>query len=183
MNTKNPLLKSLGDKPRKGKIISCQICGKEFYVKPSRVEIAKYCSRECHHKGIATGKIECKCKVCRKTYFTFRSQLKRMNGSKYCSKKCQGRGITLFHSRENAHNWQGGKTAESRLIRRSAEWKKWRKAVFERDNYTCQECGGNRVILEPHHLKQFAHFPELRFEVSNGQTLCYECHQKTKTGK
>jgi len=181
------LLKSRGFKPRNGIIISCEICGKEFYVKPSRTEKAKYCSRGCQYKGIKT-KIECKCKVCEKIYFTFPSQLKRMNGSKYCSKECQGKGITLFHSRENAHNWQGGKTVESRLIRRSAEWKKWREAVFKRDNYTCQKCGrkrkkGDRVILEPHHIKQFAHFPELRFEVSNGQTLCYECHQKTKTGK
>ena len=96
--------------------------------------------------------------------------------------------MTLFHSRENAHNWQGGKTAESKLIRRSAEWKKWREAVFKRDDYTCQDCGvrsgeGKKVVLEPHHSKQFAHFPELRFDVSNGQTLCYVCHQKTKTGK
>ena len=189
MNKENPLLKSLGFKPRTGKIVSCKICEKEFYVKPSRVKTARYCSRKCHHKGIETGgRIKCKCKVCGKIYFTFRSQIKRMRGSKYCSKKCQSKGMTLFHSRENAHNWQGGKTAESKLIRRSAEWKKWRKAVFERDNYTCQECGrkrknGDRVVLEPHHIKSFAHFPELRFEVSNGQTLCYECHQKTKTGK
>jgi len=173
----------------KGIIISCSVCGKEFYVKHSRANTAKYCSRKCHHKGIESGgKIKKKCKVCRKTYFTFRSQLKRMNGSKYCSKKCQSEGITLFHSGKNAHNWQGGKTAKSRILRRSAKWKKWREAVFTRDNYTCQICGrkrkkGDRVVLEPHHLKPFAHFPKLRFEISNGQTLCYKCHQKTKTGK
>ena len=106
-----------------------------------------------------------------------------MRGSKYCSKKCQGNGITLFHSRENSHNWKGGLTAESKLIRRSAKWIKWRLAVFTRDNFTCQNCHKKGGYLEPHHLKQFAYYPKLRFEVSNGQTLCKECHQKTKTGK
>jgi len=182
MNNQNTLLKSFGKKPRKGKIISCKICKKKFYAKPSRN--AKYCSRKCHHKGIETGgKISCKCKVCGKTYITFRSQIKRMRGSKYCSKKCQGNGITLFHSRENSHNWKGGLTAESKLIRRSAKWIKWRLAVFTRDNFTCQNCHKKGGYLEPHHLKQFAYYPKLRFEVSNGQTLCKECHQKTKTGK
>ena len=124
----NPLLKSLGFKPRKGKIVSCEVCKKEFYAKPFRTETAKYCSRKCHHIGIETGgKVKSKCKVCEKDYLVFRSQIK-WKGSKYCSKECQSKGITLFHSRENAHNWQGGKTAESKLIRRSAEWKKGREA-------------------------------------------------------
>ena len=59
----------------------------------------------------------------------------------------------------------------------------WRKAVFERDDYTCQMCGkrsgnGINVILHPHHIKRFADYPELRFDVNNGITLCKECHSK-----
>jgi hypothetical protein len=79
--------------------------------------------------------------------------------------------------------WKGGVTTENRLARGSKEFKEWRKKVFERDDYTCQKCGtkssvGVKVYLHPHHIKDFALFKELRFEVSNGITLCKDCHLK-----
>ena len=45
-------------------------------------------------------------------------------------------------------NWQGGKSTISNRIRSSAKYKAWRKAIFERDNYTCQwpGCGKTRRI-------------------------------------
>ena len=52
-----------------------------------------------------------------------------------------------------------------------------RKKVFERDKYKCQRCNSNKDI-HPHHIKYFAKFPELRFDMSNGLTLCSECHGK-----
>lgn len=62
--------------------------------------------------------------------------------------------------------------------RNSPEYKVWRRAVFERDNYTCQKCKKRGVRIEAHHIKSWAYFPELRFEVSNGITFCDECHKK-----
>lgn len=86
--------------------------------------------------------------------------------------------------------WKGGLTEENKKIRSSMKMRDWRKAVFARDNYTCQftGCGirgykgfGKRVILNADHIKPFSLFPHLRFEVSNGRTLCLECHKKTET--
>lgn len=54
----------------------------------------------------------------------------------------------------------------------------WRSSVFTRDNYTCQVCnkvGGN---INAHHLEDYASFKELRTVLSNGVTLCAECHKK-----
>jgi hypothetical protein len=59
--------------------------------------------------------------------------------------------------------------------RNMPEYAEWRKAVYQRDNYTCQECGAQGKIVA-HHIKQWAHHPELRFDVSNGLTLCDDCH-------
>jgi transcription elongation factor Elf1 len=72
--------------------------------------------------------------------------------------------------------WKGGITEENHLARGSVEFKEWRKAVFERDKYTCQECGDTKSYLHPHHIKEFAIYKELRYEVNNGLTLCKTCH-------
>jgi hypothetical protein len=77
-------------------------------------------------------------------------------------------------------NWKGGATERHLAERTSKKYNLWRLGVFERDKFTCQECKITGVYLEAHHIKSFAHFPEFRFELSNGITLCKECH-KTKT--
>lgn len=83
-------------------------------------------------------------------------------------------------------NWRGGISPENMRIRSSQEYKLWRKAVFERDNYTCRFCGarngnGKTIILHADHIKPFAFFPELQFDIGNGRTLCIDCHRKTDT--
>lgn len=82
------------------------------------------------------------------------------------------------------HNFYiDGRTKENHRIRNSMEYKAWRTSVFKRDDYTCQDCGVRGVYIEADHIKPFAYFPELRFELSNGQTLCKPCHEKTPTYK
>jgi len=78
-----------------------------------------------------------------------------------------------------SHFWRGGITQKNDLIRESLEYKIWRESIFERDNFTCQICKIRGCNLEADHIKSFAYFPELRFELSNGRTLCKSCHKKT----
>ena len=77
-------------------------------------------------------------------------------------------------------NWQGGITASTENLRHTVEYRLWREAVFARDNYICQECGQKGGRLHPHHIKSFAKYPELRFDINNGVTSCEECHKKTR---
>lgn len=83
---------------------------------------------------------------------------------------------------EDHHNWKGGVSRGYRTGYYSNEYKNWRKAVFERDGFTCQECGDMGYVTA-HHIKSFAHYPDLRYEISNGKTLCESCHEKTDNYK
>lgn len=94
----------------------------------------------------------------------------------YISQQTKKR-VTLIG--EKHPNWKGGISGEIMRIRKGSEIKLWRNFVFERDNFTCQHCGDNKGgNLQAHHIKSFADYPELRFEVSNGLTLCKPCHDK-----
>lgn len=62
--------------------------------------------------------------------------------------------------------------------RNSQSYKEWRKAVFERDKYTCQCCGAKGVALNAHHKKYWCKDVERRFDISNGITLCEKCHKE-----
>jgi hypothetical protein len=74
-------------------------------------------------------------------------------------------------------NWRGGLTEVVKGIRRSPEFYQWRKEVLGRDNHICRDCGLKENV-NAHHLKSLIDYPELVFEVSNGLTLCEDCHKR-----
>ena len=84
---------------------------------------------------------------------------------------------------ENHWNWQGGITEENHALRCSAEYANWRIFVFARDKYRCMECGGVDGVLNAHHIKKWSEYPELRFDVDNGLTLCEKCHKELHRGQ
>ena len=85
------------------------------------------------------------------------------------------------HLKEKAPNWQGGITPENARIRAGIEFRLWRESVFARDNWTCPKCEIRGGKLHPHHIKNFSEYPELRFAIDNGITLCQECHKQFHT--
>lgn len=74
-------------------------------------------------------------------------------------------------------NWRGGRKAESRMIRERVEAKLWREAVFARDDHTCGLCLVRGGALEAHHIVPVSVNETLRYELSNGMTLCLKCHR------
>src|SRR3990167_5053365 len=59
---------------------------------------------------------------------------------------------------------------------------KRRKSVFERDNFICQVCLRRGIFLNAHHIKYWSECKELRYELSNGITLCRTCHKLVHRG-
>jgi hypothetical protein len=90
--------------------------------------------------------------------------------------------IPLNHLLSGATKCYQCKTEENRMKknikigRGSPEYKKWRMEIFERDEYTCQYCGQIGYKLNAHHLYSYKQYKKLRLEISNGITLCQECH-------
>lgn len=106
----------------------------------------------------------------------------------------------------NNPSWKGGITILTTKIRNLPEFQQWRKQVFERDKYICQDCFKQSGALNAHHIKEwniiFRKFLALYnqfspiddketlmrlainyapfWELSNGKTVCKECHKKYK---
>ena len=89
--------------------------------------------------------------------------------------------IGRSNSGSKSNLWRGGISPLNESIRKSVEYKLWREAVYTRDNWTCVFCGQEGGILNADHIKPFAYYPELRFAIDNGRTLCAPCHRKTPT--
>jgi len=163
----------------------CLQCGILFVArKREKSRNQKFCSKKCYGISIAIIKT---CLNCGGEFYNWQND-------KYCSMKCSGesrRGVSLSEKHKKAlrgvriqtrgeknHRWKGG--CNDRLRGRH-EYRKWREEVYEADNYSCRDCGkrsskGESVYLEAHHIKHWAKYPAHRFEVSNGVTLCKECH-------
>lgn len=99
----------------------------------------------------------------------------------------------------NHPNWKGGVTPISLRLRNHTKYKKWVFDVFDRDLFTCQECGDNKGgNLNAHHYKKLfcilvsdaiaknknvgkfnacLKYKPL-WDISNGRTLCEDCHIK-----
>jgi hypothetical protein len=53
--------------------------------------------------------------------------------------------------------------------------KRWMVAVMEFDNWACQNCGTTKN-LDAAHIEGRNVRPDLKFDPSNGVTLCRHCH-------
>jgi hypothetical protein len=73
-------------------------------------------------------------------------------------------------------NWKGG---EAKEYRNTGEYSRWRKAVKRRDGYACQLCSlHSKRKLHAHHIRPFTEYPDGRYDVDNGVTLCQPCHAR-----
>lgn len=80
-------------------------------------------------------------------------------------------------------DWDGFLTTDSMRGRVGKRYDEWRRAVYERDNYTCRCCGCKKGgSLEAHHIYSFSEYKKLRYDVNNGITLCKNCHSNNIKG-
>ena len=170
----NRALKESGLQPNMEKDISeeellTDLKGLGFYLgkSPSAQEIEKYCL---HSRKVYARK------------FGSINEAKEEVGLKTVPKHPSGSDHYLFGvTGKDHHNY--GETYGNSLTD-SEKWKldKWAREVKRRDNFICQECGGEEK-LHAHHIKRKSNYPDKMFEIDNGITLCCECHADRHEGE
>jgi len=115
------------------------------------------------------------------------SEAKKKNPTKYWSGKefsSEHRKklsiVSTGRCRELAGNWDGGKSKNHHSTT-EPRYKEWRGRVFTRDDWKCvidnQSCKGQ---IQAHHILPWRDFPELRYEINNGITLCQAHHPRKR---
>ena len=96
-----------------------------------------------------------------------------------------------YKGKENK-NWKGGISPLIVKIRGLIQNKEWIRNVFKKDNFTCKMCNKRGLILEAHHINMLTKIVRTNnikseedaincselWDISNGITLCKECHLK-----
>lgn len=122
-------------------------------------------------------KLSYKCNCGREALITFN----KFNAGQRC-RFCGFESSAEKQSGSNSPNWIDGRSQDQRYKDRSyPEYKKWRRDVFYRDDFTCQYCDEKGGNIHAHHIESFANNEHLRTEISNGITLCEGCHKEYHT--
>ena len=136
------------------------------------------------------------------------SPMKGKNHSEEAKEKIRLAGKERIKNGFRSSFYIDGRTPLVKMIRNLSLMKQWTKRIFERDNYTCVECGRKNCYLNAHHTKSFRLiFEEFIQKYNNfsitedketlaklaesfhpfweaeGKTLCEECHDLTKQGR
>lgn len=136
-------------------------CGKVFYVKQS-LERVKNCSRSCARKGMISPMKGRK----HSEEAKLKQSLARLGKTgELCPNYIKDRSLIKIGDR-NLHD---------------PLQKQWRMEVKKRDNFSCRiadnNCDGR---LEVHHILRWSEFPELRYKINNGITLCHAHHPRAR---
>lgn len=169
--TNNPRFKNAKKQGR------CEICDKAFFYYPSNEMTGKACSRQCSYRLPSRSKRLADASTGKKASKETRLKLSRAHMG--------------LHVGEKNGSWRGGITPVASAIRWSVKYDEWREKVFNRDKFTCLDCGliGGEIIA--HHIIQFAKLLKdgqiknysdampcaVLWDIKNGVTLCKPCHR------
>lgn len=148
--------------------MTCDNCELVFERYSSKNKKHKFCSKKCYGKW-RTKRAEKACKQCGKIY------VRQRKSGLYCSNKCQWDSI----KGEGHPNWLGGKSFEPYSI----DWNETlKKAIRERDSYTCQLCGRPQDTKKQHAVHHID-YNKKNCNPENLITLCCSCHIRTNKNR
>jgi hypothetical protein len=150
----------------------CLSCDISFESTPCKK--AKYCSLLCANKvNFAKGRI------------VSEAVREKQSKSKLGIKHSELHNINIGNSSrgENNGNWITDRSLIKLGDRNMHDplTKQWRKQCKDRDNWACRIADNNcEGRLEVHHILRWVDFPELRYVINNGITLCHFHHPRAR---
>lgn len=139
-------------------------------------------------KGIKDTRVTKQCVTCGNDFKIHKCDApKRIS----CSMKCRpktiawNKGLIGYKAGDLHYKWKSDRDSllkyKGSEERRSPAYKNWRKQVWLRDNFKCKianpDCCGR---LEVHHILSWHEYPELRYKINNGITLCHAHHPRKR---
>ncbi len=126
--------------------------------------------RPAWNKGKGTKKYHCK--NCKQEFET------NTKNRKYCTVKC----FSEVNKGENNYRYIKDRSKVKLDAERGGPLhKEWSKAIKKRDKWTCKLHNEDCVkTLQAHHILSWKNFPEKRYELSNGITLCNTHHPRKR---
>jgi len=161
--------------------IECKECANIFIVPNWKKATAKFCSHSCKSR------FTCKKHIAGKKHIE--ETLKKISSSRIGKPHIltpEGKkSFTEKMSRQNNWKWIEDRTklvtSKGSEERRSSRYKDWRRQVCNRDKWKCRisniDCNGR---LEVHHILGFTEYPELKYDINNGISLCHFHHPRKR---
>jgi hypothetical protein len=156
-------------KPKR-KCKACEICGDEFVGNRNETRCKKH--KKCHIRMVenhlnGSGVVK-QCAYCKKIVYIYKTLSDKF---KFCDRTCMT-------------NWRREKALRGTKNRRRNDgykYRNWKNKVFKRDNYRCVFCGGKTDICA-HHIVAWKDDEKLRYYLTNGLTVCHDCHLEIHGG-
>lgn len=155
----------------------CLVCGK--LIEPPQKNIKRYSSYIWYHNN---KKKTCSTKCSGKCHWTDEKRIKyREWALKHPVPKSGYEKRSEIYRGEKHWRWKGGVLTSPDYVY-GDNWKEIRKEIYERDNWTCQNCGIKctnklgKTMIQCHHIKQWRQSKDNSME--NLITLCLSCHMK-----
>jgi hypothetical protein len=95
----------------------------------------------------------------------------------------EGTRLKIGFKKEKHWHWKEDRSqlVKSEKKHLDGRYREWMLVVKQRDNWECKinnsDCNGR---LESHHILNWKDYPELRYEINNGITLCHAHHPRKR---
>lgn len=153
--------------------------------KRTKAEVSRENLKKAIEARVKKGRTSKACDGCGSICYIHMAQVRK--GWKYCSWDCRKKNMVgskgsnagggKWMIGEGNINFKHGQSA-IRANRDLTKVNQWRRRVFARDKFKCQRCGYSKgKIFRAHHVAPWAEFPDKRFDLNNGITLCDPCHR------